>query len=148
MGIDTKADDWMCAVHRLKVNTTARSGSISFKIGSVAAAQAALIGCSGSISGSGFPPEQFFALPTFWLKSPRGPWSLKDIKGDRGTVTQNNPFFPGALGLGAFRPDGTEMFEGTVPTSETWSFTISGGWMVKMIVNLSAYFVVPAPSAP
>jgi hypothetical protein len=92
VGIDTKADDWFIAAHRLKVNSSTGTGSISFKIGSRVANIAALIGCSGAISGSGVPAaEDFSLLDTQDLRSISGPFSLKDIKGHRGFVEQNVP---------------------------------------------------------
>ncbi len=59
MAANTKADDWFIAAHVLRVRTSSGTASISFKIGSRVANIAALLGCSGPISGSGVADTDF-----------------------------------------------------------------------------------------
>ena len=92
MAADTKADDWFIAAHVLRVRTSSGTASISFKIGSRVANIAALLGCSGPISGSGVSDTDF-QLDSQLMRNISGPWSLKDVKGHRGDVTQNVSFF-------------------------------------------------------
>src|SRR4051812_44572645 len=105
MGVDTKASDWFMAAHRLKVNPGASSGSLSFKIGSRVASQAALIGCAGAISGSGIPNEFFFGLDTVNMNIFGGAFSLRDIKGHIGDVHHNTSLVPGELSPTARRTE-------------------------------------------
>ena len=144
MGVDTKATDWMIAAHKLKVTPSKGSAVMSFKIGSVTANQAALLGCFGQISGSGVPDEQFFSFPTAFVETFGVPFSLKDIKGHRGSVFQNVPPITDSEMIGVvFRNTGKVMFNFPLPNSESMSFQITGQWMVRMILPLKATFAIP-----
>src|SRR3954464_753153 len=146
MGVDTKAVDWMIAAHQLKVNPSKGSAVLSFKIGSVTANQAALLGCFGQISGSGVPDEQFLSFPSGFVDAFTHPFSLRDIKGHRGSVSQNEP---GLLtdsemnGTAFLKNTGNLMFNFSLPNSESMSFRITGQWLVRMILPLRATFAVP-----
>jgi hypothetical protein len=142
VGVDTKADDWFIAAHQLKVNAAKGSASISFKIGSIVAQQAALIGCIGQVTGSGVPDNKLFFFDSAELRSVTGPWSLRDIKGDRGDV-DNNVITSGSMLGVAFRRTGKVMFNFEIPNPDSLTFRINGQWMVKMILNLGATFVIP-----
>jgi len=144
MGVDTKATDWMIAAHKLKVTPSKGSAVMSFKIGSVTANQAALLGCFGQISGSGVPDEQFFSFPTAFVETFGVPFSLKDIKGHRGSVFQNVPGITDSEMIGVvFRNTGKVMFNFPLPNSESMSFQITGQWLVRMILPLKATFAIP-----
>jgi len=143
MGVDTKASDWFMAAHRLKVNPGASSGSLSFKIGSRVANQAALIGCAGAISGSGIPNEFFFGLDTVNMNIFGGGFSLRDIKGHIGDVHHNTSLVPGELSPTARRTnDVAVMFNAAMASSETFDFIISGQWMVKAVLKLGDTFIL------
>jgi hypothetical protein len=141
MSADTKADDWFIAAHHLKVNSSTGTASISFKIGSRKANIAALLGCAGPVSGGGVSDTDF-ALDTQFMRSIGGPWSLKNIKGHRGDVSQNVSFLPDELSGVAFNPSGSVMFNFGIPNTIPMTFTIRGQWMVKMILNLGTTFVL------
>ena len=144
MGVDTKADDWVIAAHKLKVTPAKGSAVMSFKIGSVTANQAALLGCFGQISGSGVPDEQFFSFPSAFVEAFGVPFSLKDIKGHRGSVSQNTPGLSDSEMDGVvFRNTGKVMFNFPIPNSESLSFELTGQWLVRMILPLRATFVIP-----
>jgi hypothetical protein len=144
MGISTKADDWVVAAHNLKVTPSKGSAVMSFKIGSVTANQAALLGCFGQISGSGIPNEQLFSFSSAFVESFGVPFSLKDIKGHRGSVSQNVPGITDSEMNGvAFRTNGKVMFNFPIPNSESMSFQMTGQWLVRMILPLRETFVIP-----
>jgi|SRR2546423_1412386 hypothetical protein len=144
MGIDTKAVDWMIAAHQLKVNPSKGSAVLSFKLGSVTANQAALLGCFGQISGSGVPDEQFFSFPSGFVNAFTHPFSLRDIKGHRGFVSQNVSGLSDSEMFGnAFLKTGNLMFGVSLPNSESLSFEITGQWLVRMILPLRATFAIP-----
>ncbi|MET4236733.1 hypothetical protein AB7Z32_19585 [Bradyrhizobium sp. 482_C4_N1_1] len=141
MAADTKADDWFIAAHVLRVRTSSGTASISFKIGSRVANIAALLGCSGPISGSGVADTDF-QLDTQLMRTFSGPFSLKDIKGHRGDVTQNVSFSPDDLSGVAFNKSGSVFFNFDLPNTNPMTFTIRGQWMVKMVLNLGTTFVI------
>src|SRR4051812_40166238 len=146
MGVDTKATDWMIAAHKLKVNPSKGSAVLSFKLGSVTANQAALLGCFGQITGSGIPDEQFFSFPSGFMKIPIDhPFSLRDIKGHRADVVQNLPDFDtdSEMDGTAFFANGNMMFNFNLPNSDPMSFRIRGQWLVRMILPLKATFAIP-----
>ena len=139
-----KADDWMIAAHKLKVTPSKGSAVLSFKIGSVTANQAALLGCFGPISGSGIPDEQLFSFPTAFVETFGVPFSLKDIKGHRGSVFQNIPDLTDSAMSGmALQNTGKVMFNFSLPNSESMDFAMTGQWLVRMILPLRATFVIP-----
>ncbi|WP_157790515.1 hypothetical protein [Bradyrhizobium japonicum] len=141
MAADTKADDWFIAAHVLRVRTSSGTASISFKIGSRVANIAALLGCSGPISGSGVSDTDF-QLDSQLMRNISGPWSLKDVKGHRGDVTQNVSFFPDALSGAAFNKSGSVFFNFEIPNPSSMTFTIKGQWMGKMVLNLGTTCVI------
>lgn len=141
MSADTKADDWFIAAHVLRIRTSSGTASISFKIGSRVANIAALLGCSGPLSGSGVSDTDF-QLDTQLMRNISGPWSLKDIKGHRGDVTQNVSFLPDALSGVAFNKSGSVFFNFELPNPTPTTFTIKGQWMVKMVLNLGTTFAI------
>lgn len=143
MGIDTKADDWEIAAHRLKVNSSNGAATMSFKIGSIKANQAALIGCVGPIAGSGIPDDMPWNLATAFMNSFSGPWSLTDIKGHRGDIEQNTSIIPDEMRGVAMTKKGSVMFNFQLPNSESLSFSIKGMWMVKSILKLRDTFNIP-----
>ena len=144
MGVDTKADDWFIAAHNLKVTPSKGSAVMSFKMGSITANQAALLGCFGQISGSGVPNEQFFSFPTAFVDAFGVPFSLRDIKGHRGSVDQNIPGISDFEMNGVvFRKTGKVMFNFPLTNSEPLSFQLTGQWMVRMILPLKATFAIP-----
>ncbi|MGY4289362.1 hypothetical protein ACVWXO_008628 [Bradyrhizobium sp. LM2.7] len=141
MAADTKADDWFIAAHVLRIRASSGTASISFKLGSRVANIAALLGCSGPISGSGVSDTDF-QLDTQLTRNFSGPWSLKDIKGHRGDVTQNVSFLPDELSGVAFNKTGSVFFNFAIPNPSPMTFTIKGQWMVKMVLNLGTTFVI------
>jgi hypothetical protein len=144
MGVDTKATDWVIAAHKLKVTPSKGSAVMSFKIGSVTANQAALLGCFGQISGSGVPDEQFFSFPTAFVSTFGVPFSLKDIKGHRGSISQNIPGLADSEMDGVvLRNTGIVMFNFQLPNSDSISFEMTGQWLVRMVLPLRATFVIP-----
>lgn len=141
MAVGTKADDWFIAAHVLRIRTESGAASISFKIGSRIANIAALLGCAGAISGSGVSDTDF-QLDSQLVRNFSGPWSLKDIKGHRGDVTQNVSFFPDALSGVAFNKNGSVFFNFEIPNPDPMTFTIKGQWVIKAVLNLGTTFVI------
>ena len=141
MAADTKADDWFIAAHVLRVRTSSGTASISFKIGSRVANIAALLGCSGPISGSGVSDTDF-QLDSQLMRNFSGPLSLKDVKGHRGDVTQNVSFSPDACRAWRLIRVEASFLISIYQTRAPMTFTIRGQWMVKMVLNLGTTFVI------
>jgi hypothetical protein len=141
LAVGTKADDWFIAAHVLRIRTESGTASISFKIGSRIANIAALLGCSGPISGSGVSDTDF-QLDSQLVRNFSGPWSLKDIKGHRGDVTQNVSFLPDALSGVAINKNGSVFFNFEIPNPDPMIFTIRGQWAIKAVLNLGTTFVI------
>jgi hypothetical protein len=141
LAVGTKADDWFIAAHVLRIRTESGTASISFKIGSRIANVAALLGCSGPISGSGVSDTDF-QLDSQLVRNFSGPWSLKDIKGHRGDVTQNVSFLPDALSGVAINKNGSVFFNFEIPNPDSMTFTIRGQWAIKAVLNLGTTFVI------
>jgi hypothetical protein len=141
LAVGTKADDWFIAAHVLRIRTESGTASISFKIGSRIANVAALLGCSGPISGSGVSDTDF-QLDSQLVRNFSGPWSLKDIKGHRGDVTQNVSFLPDALSGVAINKNGSVFFNFEIPNPDPMIFTIRGQWAIKAVLNLGTTFVI------
>jgi hypothetical protein len=141
LAVGTKADDWFIAAHVLRIRTESGTASISFKIGSRIANVAALLGCSGPISGSGVSDTDF-QLDSQLVRNFSGPWSLKDIKGHRGDVTQNVSFLPDALSGVAINKNGSVFFNFEIPNPGPMTFTIRGQWAIKAVLNLGTTFVI------
>jgi hypothetical protein len=144
---DRKADDWVLAAHIMLKKTTNNHSGVAFKLGSPSLKVAAQLSILGSISGSNIPTSlDYVSLNSVFLRNFTGkPFSVHDINGLRGTLSQGTKFSLGGPEISpvAFRRGGPAVFwnAGIDAGGDPSEFEISGQWVLRKVLNFSETFV-------
>ena len=143
--INSVASDWFMAADQMRLDAAKGTATATFKIGSMSLNQAALIACSGAVSGNQVPDLINYDLPASSARIFGAAFSLASLHGRKGNAMQGFfGFTNGApfLQANAFRRTGKDLFTTIFDLEDTSDFAIRGQWILRSVLVLSDTFQI------